>query len=101
MSLLDRTLDPLPRRAKLEGRSTHSAFGWFSNDTVRSAQRYDDVSWARLCCPALIAVLLLGWAEAMAGSDLQILLRIAGITGLTISAWGLSSRLLGQLRRKD
>lgn len=68
---------------------------------MRSARGYDDVSWTRLCCPAAVAVLLLGWAEVMAGSDLQILLRIAGITGLTMSAWGLSSRLLGQLRRKD
>ena len=101
MSLLDRTLDPLPRRAKLEGRSTHSAFGWFSNDTVRSARRYDDVSWTRLACPALVAILLLGWAEFMAGSDTQALLRIAGFAGLAMSAWGLLSRLTGQLRRKD
>ncbi|WP_300526947.1 hypothetical protein [Maricaulis sp.] len=68
---------------------------------MRSAQGYDDVSWIRLASPALVAALLLAWAEFMAGADSQILLRIAGIVGLVMSAWGLSSRLAGQLRRKD
>jgi|GEM_PF-1667881 len=100
--MIDRTLDPLPRRTPREGRATHSAFGWFSKPTVRRARYFEDVSWSRLIIAPLIALAVLGglaWGEYQ--GNLIAFIRVIATLVVLCCSYGILARLAGSLRHSD
>lgn len=100
--MIDRTLDPLPRRTPRTGRNTHCGHGWFSTPTVSRARYFRDVSWWRLA--ALPATGLAGAAliESSAWTgNLVATTRILAWLMIIAGSYGLLARLAGILRRDD
>ncbi len=78
MSILERNFDLLPQRADPHCYSARKGRTWFSKLTIRRASHYDDVSWARLGVPALIAVGVFAASFLLENGNTAAFMRLAG-----------------------
>ncbi len=102
MSLIDRTLDPLPRRTSRSGRTPKNTPGWFSSATAHRARFFMDVSWARLVAPSLIGLALLIFIQLAGWSgNLALLIEISAVMLVCIGIYAPCARLTGLLRHSD
>jgi hypothetical protein len=93
MSMIDHTLDHLPKRTNPESHALRGGRTWFSNRTIFRARHYADLSWARLLCPLGISVALVAAGQLLITGELAALANLAGGIGLVCSAHGVLSKL--------
>jgi hypothetical protein len=85
MSMIDHTLDPLPKRATRTDDGEHGGRMWFSKETMSQAGHYADVSWFRIAGPAVLSLALLVGGYLTGPSSLSGLAMLAGFIGCAFS----------------
>ncbi|WP_421789424.1 hypothetical protein [Hyphobacterium sp.] len=72
---------------------------YFSRNTMRRANSYEDVGWPRLLVQAAIALLLMAAVLVPASGGLGVLALLAGAVFLLITAFVAGAKLLGAASR--
>jgi hypothetical protein len=92
MSMIDHTLDHLPKRTNPESHALRGGRTWFSNRTILRARHFADVSWRRLLCPVAISAGLVAAGQLLLTGELAALANLVGGIGLVVSANGVISK---------
>ncbi|OLF75370.1 hypothetical protein AWH62_05985 [Maricaulis sp. W15] len=79
MSLIDHTLDPLPRRTTRTDHDVRGGRVWFSTDTIDRARSYNDISWLRTARTAIFGAGLITLGLLLGSGGGTSLLILAGI----------------------
>ncbi|WP_291843639.1 hypothetical protein [Maricaulis sp.] len=85
MSLIDHTLDPLPRRTSRTDHDIRGGRVWFSNDTINRARCYNDISWLRTSRTAILGAGLITLGLFLGSGGASSLLILAGIAAIAIN----------------
>lgn len=92
--MIDRTFDPLPKRARPGDRAHRHGGTWFSSDTIYRAQHYADLSWFRLAVPALVALAFVFVAHVWLNGDAAVLAYCLATIAAVMGVHGLASKAL-------
>ena len=93
MSMIDHTLDHLPKRTNPESHALRGGRTWFSSRTISRARHFADLSWACLCVPLGVSAALLASGQLFLSGDMAALANLAGGIGLIYSAHRILSKL--------
>tara|TARA_Y100000052_G_C2944451_1_gene82850 strand:- start:652 stop:954 length:303 start_codon:yes stop_codon:yes gene_type:complete len=85
MSMIDHTLDPLPKRITRTDEGEHGGRMWFSKETVFQASHYADVPWIRVLAPAVLSLSLVLAGLLTGPGSLSGLALLVGFIGCVLS----------------
>tara|TARA_R110001592_G_scaffold156802_1_gene387519 strand:- start:230 stop:532 length:303 start_codon:yes stop_codon:yes gene_type:complete len=93
MSMIDHTLDHLPKRTNPESHALRGGRTWFSNRTISRARHFADLSWTWLLVRLAISVALVASGQLLLSGDLAGVANLLGGVGLVYSAHRILSKL--------
>ncbi|MFT6462372.1 MAG: hypothetical protein ACJA0Y_001877 [Maricaulis maris] len=82
MSMIDHTLDPLPRRSTGTDHDVRGGQIWFSRDTINKARSHADESWLQASRTAQVGTGMALLGLALGSGNLGSLLILAGLVAI-------------------